>query len=129
MLYCVYAYLLIFFISLVINSILWIRAKANSLLLIYEIVGASYLIALTLIYFTPGWADGINIWYCLPVIPFIIADIYLSVWGKPEWICPPTVVKHTEDELELARVAAVIFAAPAYISGVLLLIQVSLAKF
>jgi len=128
MLYCVYAYLLIFFISLVINSILWIRARASIALLIYEVIGASYLIALTLIYFTPGWADGINIWYCLPVIPFIITDIYLSVWGKPEWICPPGLIKHTENELELARVASVIFAAPAYISGVLLLIQVSLTK-
>lgn len=129
MLYCVYAYLSIFFISLVINSILWLRAKASLPLLIYEITGASYLIALTLIYFTPGWAEGINIWYCLPVIPFIIADIYLSVWGKPEWICPSNLVKHSEDELELARVAAVIFAAPAYICGVLLLIQVTLSRF
>ncbi len=128
MLYCIYAYLLVFFASLVINSILWIRAKANIILLFYEIIGASYLITLTLIYFTPSWSDGISIWYCLPVIPFIITDVYLSVWGKPEWICPPTLGKHSEDELELAKVAAIIFAAPAYISSVLLLIQVSFTK-
>ena len=127
MLYCVYAYLLIFFISIVVNSILWLRAKANVPLLIYEVTGASYLIAATLIYFTPAWAENVNIWFCLPIIPFIITDIYLSVWGRDEWICPPA-LKHTKTELELARIAAVIFASPAYICGILLLLQVSLTK-
>ena len=119
--------MLIFFISIIVNSVLWLRAKANIALLIYEITVASYLIAVTLIYFTPRLAADINIWLCLPIIPFIIIDIYLSVWGKDEWICPPT-LKHTENELELARIAAVIFASPAYISGMLLLLQVSLTK-
>ncbi len=120
--YVIYAYLLIFFISIVVNSILWIRAKANISLLVYEIIGTSYLIIATLIYFTPDWENSINIYFCLPLIPFIMTDIYLTVWGKDEWICPP-VFKHTESELESARIAAVIFAAPAYISGIMLLLQ------
>jgi len=120
--YFVYAYLLIFFISIVVNSILWIRAKASILLLTYEIVVASYLIAMMLIFFTPSWANSINPWFCLAIIPFIIIDIYMTVWGKDEWICPPA-LKHSKNELELARIFAVIFVAPAYISGILLLIQ------
>lgn len=125
--YLIYAYLLIFFISVVVNSVLWIRAKASILLLIYEIIAAFYLITATFIYFTPTWAENVNIWFCLPVIPFIMVDIYMTCWGKDEWICPP-VFKHTKEELELARIAAVIFASPAYISAVLLLIQAVLKK-
>ena len=120
--YVIYVYLLIFFISIVVNSILWIRAKANIYLLIYEVIATSYLIAATLIYFTPDWTENVNIWFCLPIIPFMITDVYMTVWGKDEWICPPG-FKHTESELELARIVAVIFASPAYISAVLLLMQ------
>lgn len=125
--YFVYAYLLIFFISVVVNSVLWIRAKASISLLIYEIIVAFYLIVITLIYFTPGCSALVNIWLCLPVIPFIITDIYLTVWGKDEWICPSS-LKYNENELELARIAAVIFVAPAYISGIMLLVQVCFMK-
>ena len=127
MIYFVYAYLLIFFVSAIINSVLWIRAKASISLLIYEIIVASYLMAITLIYFTPNWEAAVNIWVCLPVIAFITIDIYLTVWGKDEWICPPS-FKYKENELELARMAAVIFVAPAYISGILLLLQTSITK-
>jgi hypothetical protein len=120
--YFMYTYLLIFFISIAVNSILWIRAKANILLLFYEIVAAFYLIALTFIYFTPDLLTDINIWFCLPVIIFVIVDIYLTVWGKDEWICPPA-FKYNANDLELARIAAVIFVAPAYISGIMLFLQ------
>ena len=122
MLYFVYAYLLIFFISVLVNSVLWIRAKANFLLLIYEITVACYLIAITLIYFNTAWAAAVNIWFCLLIIPFIMTDMYMTIWGKAEWICPPT-FKYSEGELELARVLAVIFVAPAYISGIMLLLS------
>ena len=120
--YLMYAYLLIFFISILINSVLWVRAKANISLLIYEILVASYLTAVTLIYFTPGWAATVNIWFCLLIVPFVITDIYMTVWGKDEWICPPG-FKHTKNELEFARIIAVIFVAPAYISGIMLFLQ------
>ena len=125
--YFVYAYLLIFFVSVVVNSVLWIRAKASISLLIYEIIVASYLIMVTLIYFTPDCSALVNIWLCLPVIPFIITDIYLTVWGKDEWICPPS-FKYNENELELARIAAVIFVAPAYIGGIMLLLETCFTK-
>ncbi|MFA6716777.1 MAG: hypothetical protein WCS27_15455 [Victivallaceae bacterium] len=120
--YVMYGYLAIFFVSILINSVLWVRAKANMALLIYEIIAAAYLTAVTLIYFTPGWADGINIWFCLLIVPLVITDIYMTVWGRDEWICPPG-FEHTEKELEMARMAAVIFVAPAYISGIMLLLQ------
>lgn len=120
--YFMYAYVLVFFISVLINSVLWVRAKTKIFLLIYEIFTASYLTAVILIYFTPGWADSINIWFCLLIIPLVITDIYMTVWGKDELICPPG-FKHTKNEMEFARVAAVIFAAPAYISGIMLLLQ------
>lgn len=120
--YFMYAYLVVFFISILINSLLWIRAKVNILLLIYEIFAASYLIAVTLIYFTPGWPDAVNIWFCLLIIPLVVTDIYMTVWGKDEWLFPPG-LKYTENELELARISAVIFVAPAYISGIMLLLQ------
>ncbi|MBU8901690.1 MAG: hypothetical protein KOO69_03030 [Victivallales bacterium] len=85
--------------------------------------------AITLIYFTPDWETAVNIWACLPIIAFITIDIYLTVWGKDEWICPPSIsFKCNENELELARIAAVIFVAPAYISGVLLLLQTAITK-
>lgn len=120
--YIIYVYLLIFFISIVVNSILWIRAKANIYLLVYEVIATSYLIAATLIYFTPDWIENVNIWFCLPIIPVMITDVYMTVWGKDEWICPPG-FKHSEIELELSRIVAVIFASPVYISGIMLLIQ------
>ncbi len=120
--YFMYAYVLVFFISVLINSVLWVRAKTKIFLLIYEIFTASYLTAVILIYFTPGWADSINIWFCLLIIPLVITDIYMTVWGKDELICPPG-FKHKKNEMEFARVAAVIFAAPAYISGIMLLLQ------
>ncbi|MCK4983196.1 MAG: hypothetical protein KAS17_09750 [Victivallaceae bacterium] len=121
--YFMYAYLLIFFVSILINSILLVRAKANISLLIYEILAASYLMAVTLIYFTPGWMTVVNIWFCLLIVLFVITDIYMTVWGRDEWICPPG-FKHTGSELELARIVTVIFVAPAYISGIMLLLQV-----
>ena len=120
--YFMYTYLLFFIISVLINSILWIRAKANVPLLVYEILAALYLTTVTSIYITPEWATTANIWFCLLIVPLIIIDVYMTVWGKDEWICPPG-FKHSGNELELARIAAVILVAPAYISGVMLLLQ------
>ena len=120
--YFMYFYLLVFFISALINSVLWIRAKSRVSLLIYEIFTASYLTAVTLIYFTPDWKTNVNFWFCLLIIPVVATDIYMTVWGKDELICPAG-IEHSQKELELARIVAVIFVAPAYISGILLLLQ------
>jgi hypothetical protein len=125
--YIIYAYVFIFFVSILINSILWLRAKANFFLFIYEILAACYLATVTLIYFTPNWVENINIYFPLFIIPIIITDIYITVWGKDEWLCPPG-LEYSKGELELARVIAVIFVAPAYISGIMLLLHVWLKK-
>ncbi|MDD5697178.1 MAG: hypothetical protein PHH77_01055 [Victivallaceae bacterium] len=120
--YFIYAYVLIFFISVLVNSVLWIRTKSKIPLLLYEIFTAAYLVAVTLIYFTPGWPEAVNSWFSLLIIPLVMTDIYLTVWGKDELICPPG-LKYSKNEMELARVLAVIFAAPAYLSGIMLMFQ------
>jgi hypothetical protein len=120
--YFIYAYLLIFILGLLFNSIMWIRAKANIFILLYEILTACYLTAATLIYITPGWPEYINIWFCALIIPFAAVDIYMTVWGPDELITPPG-MNISQADLETARVMAVVFVSPAYICGILLLLE------
>ena len=120
--YVMYAYLLIFFISVVVNCYFWLKVKANKALLLYEISAAFYLIAVSVVYFTPALVEKVNIWFCIPVIPVVMVDIYMTVWGKDETICPSG-FEYDKNELEIARIMAVVFVAPAYISGIMLLID------
>lgn len=120
--YFIYAYLVIFMLGLLFNSIMWVRAKANIFILLYEIITACYLTTACLIYVTPGWSEYVNIWFCLPVILFVSMDIYMTVWGPEKLICPPG-MNISKSDLEIARVTAVIFVAPAYICGILLLLE------
>ncbi|MDD5728491.1 MAG: hypothetical protein PHV59_08015, partial [Victivallales bacterium] len=64
----------------------------------------------------------VGIRFCLLIIPLAAADIYMTVWGKDELICPPGIDCRKQD-LEAARILTVIFAAPAYICGTLLLLD------
>ena len=120
--YFIYAYLVIFMLGLLFNSIMWVRAKANIFILIYEILTACYLTAVSLIYVTPGWSQYVNIWFCMLIIPFVSMDIYMTVWGPDELICPPG-MSISKSDLEIARIMAVVFVAPAYICGALLLLE------
>ena len=120
--YFIYTYLAIFMLGLLFNSIMWIRAKANIFILLYEILTACYLTAASLIYVTPGWSEHTGIWFCVLIIPFVTVDIYMTVWGPDKLLCPPG-MNISKSDLETARVMAVVFAAPAYICGILLLLE------
>ena len=118
----IYIYLVIYFLSVLANIFMWIKTKGHKLLLLFEIITAFYLMFITFIYFTPTLYESFNFYWGIPVVPFALVDIYLSVWGKDDLICPPE-TGFSKNDLEIARILSVVFIAPAYISGFLFLLE------
>jgi hypothetical protein len=117
-----YTYAAVFATVLIANSFIWIKLKNKWGLLIYEFFSGSCLVAAVVIYFTEFLRQGINKWFTLLIIPIIVTDIYMSVWMDAEKLRPEN-IEINEKELEFAKIFSIIFAAPAYITGIFLLIE------
>jgi len=117
-----YAYVAVFVSILLGNSIYWIKYRGKWWMLAYELVSGSYLVAMIIIYFSDSLSTGITRWITLPTVAIIIADFYLSMWGRTD-ILTPDGLEVSENEFEVARIISVIFAAPAYIIAGLLLAE------
>lgn len=122
--YLIYAYLIIFTIILIGNAIFCIKFKTNIWLVIYELLAGIYLIGATLVYHYGSMKEHISIWLALPIILVIAVDFYFSVLDKGQSIKPKKLdIEVSDSEMELGTVTSIIFAAPAYVSGSMLLID------
>jgi hypothetical protein len=112
-------YLMIFASLLVMNIIYWIKHPGFKVwVLLYEILSAMYMMVLIIAYWSPDLQELFSIGNIIPFIAILLVDFYFSVWGRPKelGIDQPEV---TEGELEMAKAISVVFAAPAYITGIL----------
>ena len=70
-------------------------------------------------YWTPSILQNLSILNLL-ALPFIIGiDFYLTIWGKEEEL-GIKIAEMTKKEFETAKNVSILFAAPAYITGLLL---------
>ena len=122
--YLIYAYLIIFTIILIGNAIFCIKFKTNLWLVLYEVLAGAYLIIATLVYNYGSLKERVNIWMALPIVAIIAVDFYFSVLDKGQTIKPKDLdIEVSDSEMELGTVTSIIFAAPAYICGSMLLID------
>jgi hypothetical protein len=120
--YLIYAYLIIFTVILIGNTIFCFKHQTNIWLVLYELLAGAYLISVTLIYHYGALKDRINIWLTVPIVIVIAIDFYFSVLDKKQNIKPKD-IEISDSEMELGTITSVIFAAPAYVSGAMLLID------
>ncbi|MCF6177007.1 MAG: hypothetical protein L3J71_14710 [Victivallaceae bacterium] len=122
--YLIYAYLIIFTIILIGNTMFCIKFHTNLWMVLYELLAGVYLIAVTLVYHYGSIKERINIWMALPIILVITVDFYFSVLDRGQSIKPKDLnIEVSDSEMELGTITSVIFAAPAYVSGSMLLIE------
>jgi hypothetical protein len=122
--YLIYTYLIIFTIILIGNTMFCIKFHTKLWMVLYELLAGVYLIAVTLVYHYGSMKERINIWMALPIVLVIAVDFYFSVLDKGQSIKPKDLdIEVSDSEMELGTITSVIFAAPAYVSGSMLLIE------
>ena len=116
-------YACIYLLVLFSNIYYWIRYKGSLAILLYELLSGTYMVFLIFVYFSPDMQDRIPASAVFPVTGIILFDFYMSVWGDIRKFTPKSLpVK--DKELEFARIISVVFAAPAYIVSLLLLMEI-----
>jgi hypothetical protein len=121
--FVMFTYACIYLLILLSNIYYWIKYKGSLAMLLYELLSGVYMAFLIFIYFYPDIKDRISVIWVLPVTGIILFDFYMSIWGDIRKFTPRALpVK--DDELEFARILSVIFAGPAYIVCILLLIEI-----
>jgi hypothetical protein len=116
-------YACIYLLILFSNIFYWIKYKGSLAILLYELLSGTYMVFLIFVYFSPDMQDRIPASAVFPVTGIIIFDFYMSVWGDIRKFTPKSLPVE-DKELEFARIISVIFAAPAYIVSLLLLLEV-----
>ena len=116
-------YACIYLLILFSNIYYWIRYKGSLAMLLYELLSGTYMVSLIFVYFSPALQNCIPASAVFPAVGIILFDFYMSIWGDIRKFAPKSLP--VEDrELEFARIISVIFAAPAYIACILLLIEI-----
>lgn len=116
-------YACIYLLILFSNIYYWIKYKGNLAILLYELLSGTYMACLIFIYFSPELQNDISALAVFPVTGIILFDFYMSVWGDIRKFTPKSLPVE-DKELEFARIVSVIFAAPAYVVSLLLLIEI-----
>lgn len=116
-------YACIYLLILLSNIYYWIKYKGSLPVLLYELLSGTYMVCLIFIYFSPEIQDNIPALAVFPVTGIILFDFYMSIWGDIRKFTPKSLPVE-DKELEFARIISVIFAAPAYIVSLLLLIEI-----
>jgi hypothetical protein len=112
-------YTILFILVVISNLIFQIKLKTRIFILLYEFFSAGYMVFLIYAYWTPTMLHNMNILYLL-ALPFIIGvDFYLTIWGKEEEL-GIKIPEMSKNEFEVAKTVSIIFASPAYITGILL---------
>jgi hypothetical protein len=120
-------YTILFILVVISNLIFQLKLKIRKFILLYEFFSAGYMIFLIYVYWTPSIMNNISI-LNLFALPFIIGvDFYLTIWGKEEEL-GIKIPEMTKKEFETAKTVSILFAAPAYITGLLLACHVILTK-
>ncbi|MCP3967118.1 MAG: hypothetical protein GY750_11355 [Lentisphaerae bacterium] len=117
-----YIYAAIFAVILIGNSIFWVKSKGGWGMLAYELLSGCCIIAAVFIYFTPAWKMAVSPWLTLLAVPVILIDFYMSVVMHPD-LSKPAGLDVSEEEVDIARVISLIFAAPGYLTAALLIFE------
>ena len=120
--FVMFTYACIYLLILLSNIYYWIKYKGSLAMLLYELLSGAYMVFLIFVYFS-DIKDRICVLWVLPAIGIILFDFYMSIWGDIRKFTPKE-LPIEDKELEFARILSVIFAAPAYIVCILLLIEI-----
>ena len=120
--FVMFTYACIYLLILLSNIYYWIKYKGSLAMLLYELLSGAYMVFLIFVYFS-DIKDRICVLWVLPAIGIILFDFYMSIWGDIRKFTPKT-LPIEDKELEFARILSVIFAAPAYIICILLLVEI-----
>ena len=120
--FVMFTYACIYLLILFSNIYYWIKYKGSLAMLLYELLSGAYMVFLIFVYFS-DIKDRLCVLWVLPAIGIILFDFYMSIWGDIRKFTPKT-LPIEDKELEFARILSVIFAAPAYIICILLLVEI-----
>ncbi len=112
-------YTILFIIVLISNLIFQLKHKTKKFILLYEFFSAGYMVFLIYAYWTPTLLHNFSI-LNLIALPFVIGfDFYLTMWGNEEQL-GINIHGMSKNEFEAAKTVSIVFASPAYITGILL---------
>jgi hypothetical protein len=106
-----------------LNTIYWLKYKAKLLFLLYEILAGLLLLTIMCAYWLPTLRQTLNWTSVLAFLAVLCFDFYFTIWGKQEDIGLVT-PKVTHEELEISKAISILLAAPAYITGLLLIFEI-----
>ena len=120
-------YTVLFIIIIISNLAFQFKLKGKKIVMVYEFFSAVYMVFLIVAYWSPSMIIDFNPYY-LTALPFILGvDFYLTLWGKEEEL-GIKMPEMSHKEFETAKVISIVFAAPAYITGLLLACHILLNK-
>ena len=116
-------YTILFILVIISNLIFQLKLKTRKFIFFYELFSAWYMIFLIYAYWTPSILHNISMLNLL-AFPFIIGiDFYLTIWGKEEEL-GIKISGISKKEFEATKAVSILFASPAYITGILLVCHV-----
>ena len=111
-------YTILFIIIVISNLVFQLKNKTKKSILCYEFISALYMVFLIYAYWSPIILHIINILNVIALALIIGIDFYLTIWGDEEEL-GLKIPAMSKKEIDIAKAASILFAAPAYITGLL----------
>lgn len=124
-------YTICFATIIITNIVYWLIVKQKFLLTLYELSAGGYMIFMIVAYWVPGLKNDLSLVNIPAVVAIIGVNFYFTVFRKKvdiKEILPE--IDETRAEIarrfsvpELAKAVSVMLAAPAYITGAMLSLE------
>jgi len=116
-------YVVLFGLIIVLNLCFHVKYKLRLPILLYEFISAIYMIFLIFAYWTPGLNTFLTFFNIFAFLLIISIDFYLTIWAETEdfGLKMPAL---TDAEYDIAKSISILLASPAYITGLLLCVNV-----
>ena len=116
------SYVVLFAVVLALDLFFSLRGGLKAMFFAYEALSGVFLLFLMFAFWSPGLRGGIDTFTLAGFCANVGVDFYFSVWGDPatlgmrDW-------EVSGKDFETAKAIGVLFNAPAYVIGLLLLVE------
>ena len=116
------SYVVLFAVVLVLDLFFSLRGGIKAMFFAYEVLSGVFLMSLMLAFWSPGLRGFIDLFTLAGFCANVGVDFYFSVWGDPAALGMREGEVSGKD-FETAKAIGVLFNAPAYVIGGLLLVE------
>lgn len=119
-------YLVIYAFLVVGNIAFAVNAGVRRIFICYDILAGVYMIWLFIACWSPMFRAPLSIFCAIPFAAVMVFEFYFSVWGSPADLGLEDMrLEISRPQEEFAKVAALLFSAPAYFAGFIACVKVA----